>query len=210
MDDHSEREGIGDACQVGEIPGQGQARATAFQRTLRIPEEPEGHRRMHSAAHAGIVPAVEEGQRAIRFLIVERHAFLAMSSGRFRVARPQRAGRHRVVRLEQERPIAQPFRHGQKLFGEGSGPVITPSSCRVQPETPQCLKELGGFADLLGQVTRAGVRSLDFRRGKSPCHLEGGAKREEHAQLLPPLFATRRQSPGELERLNALAPASWR
>jgi hypothetical protein len=73
---------IDDAVRMQEIPGSRKAGAASLERGRRESEDPQGQPRVHLAANARVMTALEKSERPVLLPIVERHPLLAMSSRR--------------------------------------------------------------------------------------------------------------------------------
>src|SRR5262249_61462188 len=93
LDDAKEGRRVGDGQGVSETPRQRYPHAAAVERRPRIAEHPECQRRMHMAADAWIVTAVEKGERPMVLPVVERYPLLAVSACGRRLANPERGCR---------------------------------------------------------------------------------------------------------------------
>src|SRR5262249_2161443 len=93
LDDAHEGQRVDDGHGVSQIPRPRYTTAAAAERRPRMAEPQQAQRRMHRAADAWIVTAVEKGERPMVLPFVERYPLLAVSACGRRLANPERGCR---------------------------------------------------------------------------------------------------------------------
>jgi hypothetical protein len=112
--------------------------------------------------HAGVVVAVDGGERGVPIGIVEGQRLGHVVSSGLELAAREPSGPQRMMRLDQETRIGRGPSQGEEARRELVGPVDFAAAPSEQEEAPDDREELRGVADLLTELLRPRVGVLDL------------------------------------------------
>src|SRR5438046_670609 len=116
---------------------QGQRRVAPLQRLVRITPQPQDQGHKLLTTYPGVVPAIEQGMRAMVLGIVEGDAVLQVPVGRGQLSKRQHRGSQRVVGLQEERRNPGVLRQSEELFSQLTCRLQLSTYEIKQPEPPQ-------------------------------------------------------------------------
>ena len=102
---------------VARLPAQGDRLAAAFDRLVRVAEQPEGHRPEGQARHSGVLP-VEVGVAAVSLGVVQGNPLLHVFARGGRVAEAEGRDRQRLAGLEELGRILGPLGQREEPLGQ--------------------------------------------------------------------------------------------